>query len=151
MASVLVIGFNSSTNGANHGKMSTVDREKLSQALTRYDNFGADWREGLLPVLKEEPNQTFGKWGFIDKSGNEIIPCICLYYDLGHFHEGLARMSIDGKKCFIDKTGKEVIPFIFDYACSFSDGLAMVRIGEDLGFIDKDGYFIGRGVVKKIF
>lgn len=44
-----------------------------------------------------------------------------------------------GKWGFIDLTGKEVIPLKFDYAKSFSEGLASVCIQEKWGFINKDG------------
>ena len=78
-----------------------------------------------------------GKWGFIDKSGREVI---LLKYDAaGSFSEGLAYIKIGGKWGFIDKTGREVIPPKYNYANSFSYGLAPVQIGEKWGFIDKTG------------
>ena len=66
-----------------------------------------------------------GKYGFIDKTGKEITPCI--YYSAGDFSEGLASVSEDGKAGFIDKTGKFIIPCIYDYAFNFSEGLARVQ------------------------
>ena len=82
-----------------------------------------------------------GKWGYMDKTGKEIIP---LKYDFAWpFHEGLASVELNGKFGFIDKTGKEVIPFKYVYAESFSEGLAVVRVGSYIGgkygFIDKIG------------
>ena len=51
-----------------------------------------------------------------------------------------------GKWGFIDKTGSFVINPQFDFAWSFSDGLAAVRIGDyetgKYGFIDKTGSFV---------
>jgi hypothetical protein len=48
------------------------------------------------------------KWGYIDKSGKEIIP---LRYDDGRiFMDGLAAVKLNNKWGFIDKTGKEVVP-----------------------------------------
>jgi hypothetical protein len=142
-----------------------IDREKLSEALRRYDDF-INFSEGLAKVHKDN------KWGFIDKTGKEIIPCIfeniqefsdglarvskdekwgfidktgtevipCIYTGTGEFSEGLAaRRSKDGKWGFIDKTGKEIIPCIFENIQGFSDGLARVSKDEKWGFIDKTG------------
>jgi hypothetical protein len=49
-----------------------------------------------------------GKHGFIDKTGEEIIP---LKYDSDYssFSEGLAGVELNKKYGFIDKTGKVVI------------------------------------------
>lgn len=40
---------------------------------------------------------------------------------------------------YLNEKGKEVIPFIYDYATSFSEGLAKVRKYEKAGFIDVNG------------
>jgi len=48
-----------------------------------------------------------GKWGFIDKTGKEVIPCTYDYAE--SFSDGLAKVTINGKANFIDKTGKVVI------------------------------------------
>ena len=53
-----------------------------------------------------------GKWGYIDKTGREVIPC--KYDDASSFSEGLAKVKKSGKYGFIDKTGREVVPFIYD-------------------------------------
>jgi len=80
------------------------------------------------------------KWGFIDQSGNEVIPCI--YFSVMDFSEDLAAAN-NGKWGFIDKNGNEVVPFVYDAVLSFSEGLAAVRVGNSLsgrwGFIDKNG------------
>jgi hypothetical protein len=46
-----------------------------------------------------------GKYGFIDKTGKEIIPC---KYDgvLYSLSNGLFCVILDGREFFIDKTGK---------------------------------------------
>ncbi|MBQ1276858.1 MAG: WG repeat-containing protein, partial [Flavobacteriales bacterium] len=76
-------------------------------------------------------------FGYIDKTGKEIIPCI---YDLiGPFSEGLACVYKDGKWGYIDKTGREIIRFIYDSANNFSEGLAHVKKDDKWGYIDKTG------------
>jgi len=75
------------------------------------------------------------KWGYINKSGKQIIP---FKYDLpSEFSEDLASACVNNKCGFIDKTGKEVIPLKYDAAYSFSKGLAPVEIGEKWGYINK--------------
>src|SRR5215470_6777971 len=56
-----------------------------------------------------------GKYGFIDKSGTEVIP---LKYDNASifFHDELVPVKLDGKYGFIDISGAEVIPCKYDYA-----------------------------------
>jgi hypothetical protein len=140
---------NSATDNSTKSKKEDTDREKLSEALSRYDKFADDWSEGLLRVWKDD------KWGFIDKTGKEVIPLI---YDTHiiyvkyegiddnikgvFFSEGLASVSKDGKWGFIDKTGKEVISFIYDWADPFSEGLASVGKDGKWGYIDKTGKVI---------
>ncbi len=70
------------------------------------------------------------------------------YVCVGNFSENLAAVvaeDADGelKRGFIDKSGKIVIPLEYDYAYSFSEGLAAVAEynGKKLkyGYIDQDG------------
>ena len=52
------------------------------------------------------------KYGFIDKTGNEVVPC---KYDIASdFREGLAIVEMNGKRGYIDKTGREVTPVKYD-------------------------------------
>ena len=98
-----------------------------------------DFSEGLAAVKKD------GKWGFIDKTGAEVIPFI---YDVVQpFSDGLAlaRLERDGLIGFIDKSGKEVIPFKYEGALPFAEGFAVVQLPGIAGldpailFIDKSG------------
>ena len=79
------------------------------------------------------------KWGFIDKTGKEVIPC--KWEDAKDFSEGLVSvMDTNGKYGFIDKTGKVVIPCTWQDAEDFSEGLARVMdTNGKYGFIDKTG------------
>lgn len=63
------------------------------------------------------------------------------------FYEGLAMVRVrdsrgHNKFGFIDKTGKTVIEPQFDGAESFSEGLAVVRVGKKSGYIDKTGKIV---------
>ncbi len=60
-----------------------------------------------------------GKWGYIDKSGKEVIP---LKYDKASpFSKGLAKVGLNGKEGYIDENGGEVIPLKYDLVGSFSE------------------------------
>ena len=53
-----------------------------------------------------------GKWGYIDKTGREIIP---FKYDMAYaFGEGLVAVCLNDKFGFVDKRGKEIIPLKYD-------------------------------------
>ena len=78
-----------------------------------------------------------GLYGYIDKTGKEIIPC--KYKEENSFSEGLAVVRKDSLYGYIDKTGKEKISCQYVYAYSFSEGLALVSKDGFYGYIDKTG------------
>jgi hypothetical protein len=65
----------------------------------KYDE-AYDFTENLAPVMLD------GKWGYIDRNRNEVIPC--KYDEVKYFSKGLARVRLNDKWFFIDKTGKYV-------------------------------------------
>ena len=77
------------------------------------------------------------KFGFIDKTGREVIPLI--YDNAYSFSNGLAVVALNGKYGFIDETGRVVIPFKYDGAKAFSEGLARVLLKNKYGYIDEYG------------
>jgi hypothetical protein len=99
-----------------------------------------------------------GRQGYIDTAGHYVInPQFYLVYD---FHEGLAAVDpelitkgiitnkdgsleskIEYKFGYIDKTGEFVINPQFEFAGSFSEGLAPVQLGGVWGYIDKTGKY----------
>lgn len=79
-----------------------------------------------------------GKWGFIDKSGNIVIPANYDSLYVG-FNDGLAGVEIDGKWGMIDKTGKIVIPIQYDQPFSFYNDVAEVELNGETFSIDKQG------------
>lgn len=73
------------------------------------------------------------KWGFIDKTGNWVIPPQFDYAD--GFSEGLAAVEVNKKIGYVDITGKMVIQPQFkkrDFM-SFHEGLAAVEVEGDYG------------------
>ncbi len=78
-----------------------------------------------------------GKYGFIDKNGNEIIHC--KYDNAGAFYDDIACVCLSGKYGYINTFGEEVTPLKYDCESDFSEGLASVKLNGKYGFIDKFG------------
>ena len=72
---------------------------RISKAGKWYDEAG-DHREGLSWVKLND------KYGFVDKSGVEVIPC--KYDDVGSFSGVRAPVELNGKKGYVNKTGVEL-------------------------------------------
>lgn len=76
----------------------------------QYANVG-DFYEGLAmvnigAVYTQDAGYTGGKWGYINNTGQTIIP---LKFDSAdYFFDGKAKVKLDGREFYIDKTGKEV-------------------------------------------
>lgn len=85
-----------------------------------------------------------GKYGFINKTGDIVVPCIYDY--VAPFKEGLSRVILKkngySKFGFINKTGKVVIPIKYDSASDFEDGTAKVDKNCDVFLIDKKGNIV---------
>ena len=89
----------------------------------------------------DERGNFIGRWGFIDTSGNEVVPP--RYDYLGSFNEGLAAVRIgdweDGRWGFVDASGEEVVSPRYDFVLAFSGDLALVRVANRWSFIDRSG------------
>jgi hypothetical protein len=105
-----------------------------------YDS-GMRFNEGLAFVRMGE------RWGVVDRSGRTVIgfrfkrvPGHC------YFEHGLAPVAAaDGKFGYINRKGEWVIEPRFDFARSFSEHRAAVRIGKDWGYIDTQGFLLPGG------
>ena len=95
-----------------------------AQVVSKW-RFKGDFSEGLAPV--EDYNEM---WGYIDKKGQLVIPCV--WYSTGAFSEGLGPVMNDEGLCgFINKAGEVVIPCQWNGASDFRDHL--VRVIDDEG------------------
>jgi len=95
--------------------------------------------EGLLMVN----DYSKGLFGFKDVNNNWIIKPGYMFS--ADFSEGLASVSIDGKKrLFINKKGETVLSLAdeIDYAGSFNGGLAPARVNKKYGYINTKGAFV---------
>ncbi len=133
---------------------------EFKAAVAKYD-IVQTFHNGYAAVCRD------GKWGYIDSTGNEVIPCfiprkydVCtdrqdygFYRDNGYvrdFGDGMvavakevsgAQQSYDRqlKWGYMDATGRLVVDYIYDEAADFSEGLAFVYNDTFCGFIDKTG------------
>lgn len=110
---------------------SIIDQTGKEVAPWEYYDWCEPFSEDLAAV------EWYGEWGFIDKTGGEVIPF--QYKRAKSFSQGLAAVERYGKWGFIDKTGNEVIAFQYSEAGSFSEGLAAVEQDGKWKYIDQDG------------
>jgi hypothetical protein len=95
------------------------------------ETYSRPFSDGLTPVGRN------GRWGFINRTGAETVPC--KYGKIGNFIEELALVRLNGKYGYVDTGGKEVIPCKYDDASDFSGGCARVKRNGKYGFIDHSG------------
>ncbi len=94
--------------------------------------------EGLVQVRKD------GLWGFLNRSGEEVIPVIHQDMNSSAYSSKLPellKMKKDNKYGYYNKKGKLEIPFQYDKASEFMEGLVCVQpSGSTLcGFVDVNG------------
>lgn len=119
--------------------------EALKEALVRYDQVGS-FSEGRAAVKRGD------LWGFIDREGKEVIPCV--YYYVNNFSDGLASVcKTDDTQLFIDREGNEVFNQTYVYSpYSFNEGRLPYGVANETvdgeidfahfgyqGFLDKTG------------
>ncbi len=115
---------------------------KFTFAYAFSDGFAAVNMGGEVRLIDEYTDEYVvvgGKWGYINKQGELVIP---LQFDGADFFEnGFAIVEKNTKKTFIDKTGKAITEFKYDFVNPFCEGLAAVGGGRPLEFtfIDKTG------------
>ena len=95
-----------------------------------------DWQDnfiwnGLIKVRLD------GMYGFINKDGEEIIPC--KYEDADNIPDGLIRVKSAEGWGFVNENGEEIISCKYEDAGAFSDGLARVKSAEGWGFVNENG------------
>lgn len=83
-------------------------------------------------------------YGFIDRAGNESIPCVIDFFTMENFYNGLAKFQYDehGAFGYVDKKLNTVIPPQFESAGNFSEGLAYVQRDGLFGFVNTEGEIV---------
>jgi hypothetical protein len=126
------------------GKAGFIDRSGkvvIEPKFRVYGNYDDAFREGLLEV-------DFMPSRYVDREGKDVVPAP---YRGEKFAEGLAAVLDDETRRwgYVNREGKYVISPRFEsckgcFAALFSEGLARVRTGDRLGFIDRSGEFAVR-------
>lgn len=112
-------------------------------------NFEGDSLEDVandrIIVKNLTTSDTVGKYGFIDKNGQVVIPCVYEY--VMNFSEELACVKQNGMYGYINKSGLLEIPFDYVYANSFFEGVAIVSTdGGELKILYKNHDEISLGM-----
>ena len=128
----------------------SLPRDEFTTFMSGPPFESCQFHNGLVPV------RISGKYGYMDKRGDLMIPP--QFESASSFNDRLALVTIDTKLIFpkkgggpgpntihrygfINTQGQFVIPPIYSYACGFSDGLARVDLGSKhkIGFVDTTG------------
>lgn len=113
------------------GPYGLIDKSGKVLVSPKYEEI-REFSEDMAAVRLENDH-----WGYIDKAGKEVISPV--YNFVGDFSEGLAAVRLeDGSYSYIDKTGKAILQHL-SWAGDFSGGLALVKQGDNYGFIDTSG------------
>lgn len=116
-----------------------ADAQRLAaynKKIAKYDHADLNVNAGWIRRVRLNK-----KYGYIDASGDEIIP---LLYDSVSisFADERAFVKSGNRWGFIDVTGKTIIPIQYDEASNFSNGLAAVKLNGKYGYINKTGQVI---------
>ena len=124
---------------------SVAGSTNASGKFRKVDNFS----EGLAAVqLWPDTNKLDYFWAYVNKKGEMIIPPRFKDY-AGPFKEGIARIGIDSlinystneryvRFGYINLKGDTIIPVVWQDAHDFSEGMAVVKNGDDwFGYINK--------------
>lgn len=125
--------------------ISRIRRNGKWQFINEFGQVIYTCSEGMPDAMVEgmaRVSQNWKNWksGFINKSGQLVIPC--KYQDASHFSNGVVKVKYNNKYGFINKQGETVIPFKFDNVDDFSNGMAKLTQNEKVGFINLKGNII---------
>lgn len=131
------------------GKVSIIDMtgKIISTINKNYYGIG-QFSEGLAGVsILVDKDKYITKYGFIDKTGKEIIPPKYDYIELENgyqsFNNGFSIVgNFEEGKGIIDKTGKVIVPLIYDVVRVFREGLAVVGKDGKSGFVNESGKLV---------
>ena len=101
-------------------------------------SYGGRFCEGLAIVKSANT----GKYGFINKNGEEVIACQFDEYSGYGFENGYIAVSKDGKWGYIDKSGNTIIPFVYDVAYGGEKGLFSVETNGKCGIVNAENEIV---------
>jgi hypothetical protein len=122
---VIILIFTGGTACAQKGKT------KEKTGVTAKYEYAGPFCQGVARVKLNK------KWGYIDTTGNVIIPP--KYNEVENFSDGLARVRTGTKWGLVDITGREIIKPTFDAIYEFVNGKAMVLLNGEKYYMNKEG------------
>jgi len=140
---IIVVGFCCGCHSNDHlfpvkvdGKVGYINQHGQIVVTPRF-NEGYTFTDGMAIV------GLAGKYGYLDLTGTVVLP---LQYAEAHgFGNNHAQvLTVSGEKVFIDRKGRQIFKKIsrtgIETSADFNDddGLAMARVGEKWGFIDRN-------------
>jgi hypothetical protein len=84
------------------------------------------------------------KFGYMNKSGQEVIAC--KYDDADDFDNGFARVRVDKKFGVIDTLGNEVVKPLYFNIGKFIENKAWIDVGGNYGYINNKGDVVIRPI-----
>ncbi len=113
------------------GRWGFIGRQGTLEIMPHFEQAGS-FSQGLAPF------QAKGKWGYIGRDGQVAIPA--QYGSVSEFTEGMAVAGDSrGRYWFIDRSGKKLFGREFDDASGFHLGLAHVKDGRTMAYINRKG------------
>ena len=100
------------------------------KAKSGYD-FQGPYYEGLARV------KTKLKWGFIDSTGNVVVPL--KYNEVTNFEGGVAKVRVGTKWGLIDNKGTVLRKPTFDAIGEFVNGVAKILLEGEEFYMNKEG------------
>ena len=121
-----------------NGNYIYVDSASLKPAFQKEFAEADFFNSALARVTRQKD----GKYGFIDKLGNQVTGYI--YKRAGYqFSDGLMKVCDDQDNWgFINNKGIQVIPFLYKSVTQFNEGVASVKKDGKYGLIDIKGNVI---------
>lgn len=131
------------------GRATFVDKEgmgvlnKKGKVLTKkHYSYVGDYKEGLAMILTYDEGGT-QYYGYINKSGNEVIPPT--YTEASDFNNGKALVKIkDDEYALINKKGQVITPINKPFVYGYQDGTMVYsdKVGGPQGYLDTKGEVI---------
>ena len=125
------------------GELINIQFPKEDKKKESVGKVAVDFKYDEVRIFSEEMAavKVSGKWGFINKSGKEVIAPV--YRVVSDFENGFARVNQNGSWGCINKEGKIIIPIKYEALLNFSEGLAGALDGffifTEAGYLDMFG------------
>jgi hypothetical protein len=110
-------------------------KHEKSSSNTNTDTFFSiiyGFPNGIMAMERDHKKQ-----GLYDSIHLKVLAAM-KYDEIGCFAgDHLINFKQNNKHGFLDTAGNEIIPAVYDYATSFSEGFAVVKLNGKWGYIDK--------------